>query len=139
MTISLVNGSTTLSLCDGVANRGQVGYMIGPTALTPYQHLFDVQVAKPIRAPSSIPYPRANRSGKFGFTVSRLFSCYADAVQWAYYTWPSTMPQSGILSIYPTPAHHSDSVAVLESMTFNVEGIGVDISFAFQLGAITFI
>ena len=139
MTITLTSGATVQTLCDGYANRGETGKMLGPTDTAGMQWLWDIQAKKPIRATAAVPLDRGNRLTSFGFSVYRLFSSEADAQEWAYYTFPMGLLRAGTLKIYVTTKKHADvASAVLESLAVVPQGVEVDITFAFQGGAITF-
>jgi len=140
MTISLTNGATVQTWCDGVGYRGQVGYMIGPTQHDGLARMFSVQRKQPLRALNSIPLPRNLATGDLGFSVYRLFNCEQDAQEWAYYTWPETCLRSGMLSLYTAAKRHVDLAnCVLSKLTCVPDGVAVEVSFAFQCSAATLV
>jgi hypothetical protein len=142
MIIKLTSGATVQTLCDGYGYRGQTGYNVGPTNLSGIDIAWLArQPITPLRATNAIPQRGYNQTTRIGFSVTRLFDTEESAWEWAYYTFPAALLPSGTLGLYVTAKKHCDlaNAVIISPLRIVPSGVSVDIDFAFEGGAMTFV
>lgn len=139
MLITITSGATTQTLCHGIAQRGQSGYMLGPLGLEGLDMAWSVILKRPIRAAVATPMQRGLREGRFAFGIYRHFESLDAAHQWAYHTFPEALITAGSLAIsVVTDKRARLSDAALERLTIAPAGITVDVRMTWRYGAVTF-
>ena len=140
MLIKLTSGVTVQTLCDGYGYRGTTGYSHGPTSLSGLDISWLARSMRtPLRSPAAIPLAGTNSSVRIQFGITREFATEADAWEWAHYTLPAGILLLGTLGLYITSKKHCDIAnASLTSLRILPVGITVDVTFAFEGGAMTF-